>query len=51
MGPSERAELLLLPLDPQRGFRRLMADLERFRGLDPKLRAALALPVLGVLGR
>lgn len=43
MDNAERAELLLVPLDPQRGIRRLIADLGRFSGLDPKLRAATAL--------
>ncbi len=43
MDTSERAELLLVPLDPQLGIRRLINDLGRFSALDPKLRAATAL--------
>ncbi len=43
MDTAERAELLLVPLDPQLGIRRLITDLGRFSGLDPKLRAATAL--------
>lgn len=43
MDTAERAELLLVPLDPRLGIRRLITDLGRFSALDPKLRAATAL--------
>jgi hypothetical protein len=42
MATSEATELLLLPLDPLRGLRRISEDFDRLVELDPKLREAKA---------